>query len=52
MTQPDPTPASAPAPGAPQPAGEEAPPHPSQDPTRKTDATVDPTADDPGNGAD
>lgn len=41
-----------PASGAPQPAGQEAPPHPTQDPTRKTGATVDPTADDLGNGAD
>jgi len=37
---------------APQPAGQEAPPPPAQDPTRKTDNTSDPTADDPGNGAD
>ncbi|WP_165799214.1 hypothetical protein [Caulobacter zeae] len=30
----------------------EAPPPPPLDPNRKTDATCDPTADDPGNGAD
>jgi hypothetical protein len=36
----------------PRPAGQEAPPHPALDPTKKTDATSDPTADDPGNGAD
>jgi hypothetical protein len=40
------------APATPAPAGQEAPPHPAQDPTRKTDATTDPTAEDPGNGAD
>jgi len=34
------------------PAGLEAPPHPSADPTKKTTQTSDPTADDPGNGAD
>ena len=34
------------------PAGLEAPPHPSADPTKKTAHTSDPTADDPGNGAD
>jgi len=33
-------------------AGLEAPPPPAADPNRKTDATTDPTADDPGNGAD
>jgi hypothetical protein len=33
-------------------AGLEAPPPPAADPTNKTDATSDPTADDPGNGAD
>lgn len=33
-------------------AGLEAPPHPALDPTRKTEETSDPTADDPGNGAD
>ena len=33
-------------------AGLEAPPTPAQDPTRKTDETTDPSADDPGNGAD
>lgn len=33
-------------------AGLEAPPHPALDPNKKTDATTDPTADDPGNGAD
>ncbi|WP_240903364.1 hypothetical protein [Caulobacter sp. 602-2] len=37
---------------APRPAGLEAPPHPALDPNKKTDATHDPTADDPGNGAD
>ncbi|MDG2528066.1 hypothetical protein [Caulobacter endophyticus] len=40
----------------PEPAGEdaglEAPPPPALDPNRKTDATSDPSADDPGNGAD
>lgn len=36
----------------PRPAGQEAPPHPALDPTRKTEHTSDPTADDPGNGAD
>jgi hypothetical protein len=36
----------------PQPAGQEAPPPPALDPTRKTEQTSDPTADDPGNGAD
>ncbi len=41
-----------PKPKEPHPAGLEAPPHPAQDSTRKTDATSDPTADDPGNGAD
>jgi hypothetical protein len=35
-----------------QEAGLEAPPHPALDPTKKTDETSDPTADDPGNGAD
>jgi hypothetical protein len=40
------------APGTPRPAGQEAPPNPALDPTRKTDATTDPTATDPGNGAD
>lgn len=52
MTLPDPRTPPPPATGAPQPAGQEAPPHPTQDPTRKTNATVDPTADDPGNAAD
>lgn len=33
-------------------AGLEAPPPPALDPNRKTGATSDPTADDPGNGAD
>ncbi|WP_158285927.1 MULTISPECIES: hypothetical protein [unclassified Caulobacter] len=33
-------------------AGLEAPPPAALDPNRKTDATCDPTADDPGNGAD
>ncbi|USQ95328.1 hypothetical protein [Caulobacter sp. RL271] len=33
-------------------AGLEAPPPPAADPNKKTDATSDPTADDPGNGAD
>lgn len=33
-------------------AGLEAPPPLALDPNRKTDATSDPTADDPGNGAD
>jgi hypothetical protein len=33
-------------------AGLEAPPPPALDPNRKTDATTDPSADDPGNGAD
>lgn len=32
--------------------GLEAPLHPSADPTKKTTHTSDPTADDPGNGAD
>lgn len=36
----------------PRPAGQEAPPPPELDPNRKTDATSDPTASDPGNGAD
>jgi hypothetical protein len=42
------------APGEPNspPAGLEAPLHPSADPTKKTTQTSDPTADDPGNGAD
>jgi hypothetical protein len=39
-------------PPPPQPAGLEAPLHPSADPTKKTTQTSDPTADDPGNGAD
>ncbi|MBI1685212.1 hypothetical protein [Caulobacter hibisci] len=39
-------------PERPHPAGQEAPPHPALDPNKKTDATHDPTADDPGNGAD
>jgi hypothetical protein len=39
-------------PTGPHPAGQEAPPHPALDPTKKTGATTDPTADDPGNGAD
>lgn len=38
--------------GQPRPAGQEAPPHPALDPNKKTDATHDPTATDPGNGAD
>jgi hypothetical protein len=33
-------------------AGLEAPPAPALDPNKKTDATSDPAADDPGNGAD
>ena len=33
-------------------AGLEAPQHPAADPTRKTSETSDPTAADPGNGAD
>ena len=33
-------------------AGLEAPPPPAADPNKKTGATSDPTADDPGNGAD
>jgi hypothetical protein len=33
-------------------AGLEAPPPPAADPTRKTQETTDPAADDPGNGAD
>jgi hypothetical protein len=45
-------PGQATAPGGSQPAGLEAPPPPSADPTRKTDHTSDPQADDPGNGAD
>jgi hypothetical protein len=52
MTEPTSQTPPPPASGAPQPASQEAPPHPAQDPTRKTDATIDPTADDPGNGAD
>lgn len=36
----------------PHPAGLEAPPPPELDPTKKTDATHDPTATDPGNGTD
>lgn len=36
----------------PRPAGQEAPPHPALDPNKKTEATHDPTAGDPGNGAD
>jgi hypothetical protein len=35
-----------------RPAGLEAPPPPELDPTKKTDATHDPSATDPGNGAD
>lgn len=34
------------------PAGLEAPPPPELDPNKKTEATHDPTATDPGNGAD
>lgn len=45
--QPDPA-----TPTSPQPAGLEAPPPPSADPTKKTSYTSDPQADDPGNGAD
>lgn len=41
-----------PSPPPTQPAGLEAPLHPSADPTKKTTQTSDPTADDPGNGAD
>lgn len=33
-------------------AGLEAPPPPAVDPNKKTNATSDPTASDPGNGAD
>lgn len=36
----------------PRPSGQEAPPPKALDPTRKTDATTDPAAEDPGNGAD
>jgi hypothetical protein len=36
----------------PWPAGQEAPPPPALDPTRKTEPTSDPTVGDPGNGAD
>lgn len=39
-------------PPPPSDAGLEAPPPPALDPTRKTTHTSDPTADDPGNGAD
>jgi hypothetical protein len=39
-------------PPAQRPGGLEAPLAPSADPTRKTDHTFDPQADDPGNGAD
>jgi hypothetical protein len=41
-------------PATPEPAdhGLEAPPPPALDPTRKTNETSDPTASDPGNGAD
>ncbi|WP_158278098.1 hypothetical protein [Caulobacter endophyticus] len=35
-----------------RPGGLEAPQHPALDPNQKTDATHDPTAGDPGNGAD
>ncbi|WP_158285860.1 MULTISPECIES: hypothetical protein [unclassified Caulobacter] len=51
----DETPTTAPAKDTPatvQPGGLEAPPHPALDPNKKTEATHDPTADDPGNGAD
>ena len=48
---PKPAPSQPPAPQS-QPGGLEAPPHPALDPNKKTDATHDPTADDPGNGAD
>lgn len=41
-----------PAPSTERPAGQEAPPPPELDPNKKTNATHDPTADDPGNGAD
>lgn len=39
-------------PGPERPAGQEAPPPPELDPNKKTNATHDPTAGDPGNGAD
>ncbi len=45
-------PAPAHPPAGQWPAGLEAPPPPELDPNKKTDATHDPTADDPGNGAD
>lgn len=51
MSQPDPDPAPQ-SPPQTQPGGLEAPPHPALDPNKKTNATHDPTADDPGNGAD
>ncbi len=51
MAAPPPT-APSPTDTTPGPAGQEAPPPPSQDPTAKTNATSDPTAGDPGNGAD
>ncbi|MCK5909847.1 MAG: hypothetical protein KAG62_07845 [Caulobacter sp.] len=51
MTDADPTPPHPDDP-VPRPAGQEAPPPPELDPNRKTDATSDPTASDPGNGAD
>jgi hypothetical protein len=41
-----------PQPQTPRPAGLEAPPPPSADPTQKTENTSDPQAGDPGNGAD
>jgi hypothetical protein len=50
---PDPAePAAEPALKPEHPAGQEAPPPPELDPTKKTSATHDPTAADPGNGAD
>jgi len=45
-----PTPKNPPA--GERPAGQEAPLPPELDPNKKTNATHDPTADDPGNGAD
>ncbi len=51
MTQ-NPTPASNDDDKQTHPAGLEAPPPPALDPNKKTEATHDPTATDPGNGAD
>lgn len=48
----DPKTAPAPEEPKPRPSGQEAPPPKALDPARKTEATTDPAAEDPGNGAD